>query len=222
MIKRLKELNPDLQIYGLDDPAFGRYGCRLTEVDFSGYIDIMANRPIPEEGNIYVGEDVELTNCEITAEIAARYYGCMPVQAGYCNGNSNTLDALEYHKGSEINVAVTDLVLLIGDVRDIKANTYPADKVEAFYLPAGSACELYGTTLHFAPCRVHDRGFKSIILLPAGTNQPLDPLPRPLCPEARLLWMQGKWLIAHPDSRPASLGAYAGITGKNIQLKYKI
>lgn len=221
MIKNLKESNPDLNLHHIEDAAFLQYGKELTNYDFSEYIDIMRQRSIPVTGNIYTGNDPELYACKVTAEISALSYASMPVQIGYCNGTNDQLNALEYHKGNEITIAVTDLVLLLGDIRDIHTNRYASELIDAFFMPAGSACELYGTTLHFAPCKVSDSGFKSIIILPAGTNTPIDKNISPASEEDQLLWMSNKWLIAHPDSKSASNGAYAGITGKNIELRYK-
>ena len=43
----------------------------------------------------------------------------MPIQIGYCNGNNNKLNGLEYHRDSEINIAVTDMVLMIGMEQDL-------------------------------------------------------------------------------------------------------
>jgi len=79
---------------------------------------------------------------------------------------------------------------------------------------------LYATTLHFAPCKVADEGYKSIIVLTKGTNLPLPVVPSPLSEEDQLLWMQNKWLIAHPESAPAASGALGGITSANIQINY--
>lgn len=221
MLKKLNSLNPHIQIYSITDALFSRYGKLLNGYDFSGMIHTMSQKEIPAKGNIYVAKDADLMNDALTHTISTVFYGNMPVQVGYCNGNSNKLNALEYHKGNEIDIAVTDLVLLLGDVRDIKNNTFDSGNVNAFFVPAGTACELYGTTLHFAPCRLSDSGFKSIIILPDGTNLPLASLPEPIDPEDRLLWMQNKWLIAHPESIPASKGAHAGITGDNIEIYYK-
>ncbi|MBQ5570577.1 MAG: DUF4867 family protein [Treponema sp.] len=36
--------------------------------------------------------------------------------------------------------------------------------------------------------------------------------------EDKLLWAANKWLIAHPSSSEAKAGAYAGVTGVNIDL----
>ncbi|AEY66978.1 DUF4867 family protein [Clostridium sp. BNL1100] len=221
MINYLKQLNPTLQIKSILDESFLRYGKVLDQYDFSECIEIMKTKVIPDSGNVYVACDDELMSTAIEKELSNIFYGNMPIQIGYCNGNSSKLNALEYHKGSEIDVAVTDLVLILADIRDIKDNQLPSTSTEIFFVPCGTAVELYGTTLHFAPCKVSDKGFKSIIVLPAGTNQPLLSIPSPLCEEDKLLWMQNKWLIAHEESIPASKGACAGITGENIEINYK-
>ncbi len=221
MINYLKQLNPALQIKSILDEAFLKYGKVLDQYDFSQCIEITKTKGIPDSGNVYVAIDDELMSTAIAKELSNRFYGNMPIQIGYCNGNSTMLNALEYHKGSEIDVAVTDLVLILSDIRDIKHNQLPSTSTEIFFVPQGTAVELYGTTLHFAPCKVSDNGFMSIIVLPEGTNQPLPSIPSPICEEDKLLWMQNKWLIAHKDSIPASKGACAGITGENIEIKYK-
>jgi len=220
MIHKLKEQNTSFPIYTCDNPAFKRYGKLIDTSTYKEYRIIMENRAIPNSGNIYIGLDPELTSCQISSEIASKLYGGLPIQVGFCNGNNSKLNALEYHKSSEVNIAITDLVLFLGDIRDINLATYSTTNIEAFFLPAGTACELYATTLHFAPCRVSDGGFKSIIILPLGTNDILETLPTPACDEEKLLWLKNKWLIAHPESIPASKGAHVGITGPNIELKY--
>ena len=54
------------------------------------------------------------------------------IQIGYCNGSNVKLNALEYHRSSEIDIAVTDLILLLGCQQDIKEDTYDTALVEAF------------------------------------------------------------------------------------------
>ena len=72
---------------------------------------------------------------------------------------------LEYHRNSEINVAATDLVLLIGEQKDIEDDfTYDTSKIEAFLVPAGTAIEVYATTLHYAPCNVKESGFQCVVV----------------------------------------------------------
>ena len=40
------------------------------------------------------------------AELQKKGYGELPIQIGYCNGKNYKLNALEYHRSSEIDVAV--------------------------------------------------------------------------------------------------------------------
>lgn len=220
MIHDLQKKNPSIKIYPVTDACFAEYGKVLSGFDFSECIHIMERREIPAEGNCYIASDDEMMATPLAETLSSRFYGNMPIEIGYCNGNTTKLNALEYHKGSEIDAAVTDLVLLLDTIKNIHGNTLPSSGVKAFYVPAGTAVELYGTTLHFAPCKVTEGGYKCIVVLPAGTNAALESIPEPLCDEDKLLWMQNKWLIAHEESIPASKGAYVGITGPNIEIFY--
>ncbi len=38
----------------------------------------------------------------------------MPVELGYCMGHNQKLNALEYHRSSEVNVSVTDYIVFLG------------------------------------------------------------------------------------------------------------
>lgn len=49
------------------------------------------------------------------------------------------MNAVEYHRDSEVNVALTDLILILGKEQDIEADgTYQTEKMEAFLVPAGT------------------------------------------------------------------------------------
>lgn len=220
-LKELQELNPDLKIYPVDSPEFAEYGKIVTGYDFGEILEIMNRREIPAEGNVYVAKDEEMMKTAVAGEISERFYGHMPIEIGYCNGHSYKLNSFEYHKGAEIDIPTCDLVLMLGRLPQIKHNQFSTDDVRAFYVPAKTAVELYQTTLHFAPSRLSDEGFACVIILPDGTNLPLEQIPEPKNEEDQLLWMQNKWLIAHPDSPQAQKGACVGITGKNPELKIK-
>ncbi len=112
-------------------------------------------------------------------------------------------------------------MLLLAKVQSIENNKLDTSCVEGFYLPRGTAVELYATTLHFSPCKVSDEGFKCIVILPNGTNESLPQLPHNPIAEEQLLWMRNKWLLAHPESAPAAKGAWVGLTGENLKLYYK-
>ena len=219
MIEKMQKANPGIKILPVEDAAFGKYGQIITGYDFSEYIAYMkANTPTPKEGNVYIPSDEKMEAFAVTQEVSVNFYGEMPVQVGYCNGSTSSLDALEYHKGSEIDLAVTDLVVLLGSITDIKDNVYESAKVEAFYIKAGTAVEFYGPTLHFAPCMVDENGYQCVVVLPRDTNFPLDNAVSPKNNEDKLLLMKNKWVIAHPDSGMAKDGAYVGITGVNLKL----
>lgn len=67
------------------------------------------------------------------------------------------MNALEYHRSSELDIAQTDLILLLGMQQDIEnGDIYDTSKVEAFLVPAGTGVELYATTLRYAPCKKPD------------------------------------------------------------------
>ena len=123
---------------------------------------------------------------------------------------------MEYHRNSEINVAVTDLVLLIGHQQDIEPDhTYDTSKIEAFLVPAGTGIEVYATTLHYAPCHVNKGGFQCVVVLPKGTNTDLT-FPTEKTGEDSLMTAKNKWLIAHEDAKIA--GAFNGLKGENITI----
>ncbi len=221
-IKTLNQLNPHICIKHVEDTSFADYGNILQNYDFSELIEYMdLHTSIPTDMNIYFPSIPEMEACAIYNTVQQEFYGEMPVQIGYCNGKNSSLNGLEYHKGNEINIAVTDIILLLGKVQDISNNIYRSDKVEAFYIPKNTAVELYGTTLHFAPCKTTAQGFKCIVILPKGTNEPLKHQVS-LSGKISTLFARNKWLLAHPDRKQLiDKGAYPGIIGENIEIKYE-
>lgn len=204
-----------MKIQKVTDPAFGRYGQVLEGYDFTGLIKEMKHTPVPEDV-IYVPSVEELEALDIMKDLQNKGYGGLPVQIGYCNGHNKKLNAVEYHRNSEINVAVTDLVLLIGHQQDIEPDhTYDTSKIEAFLVLAGTGIEVYATTLHYAPCHVNEGGFQCVVVLPKGTNTDLT-FPTEKTGEDSLMTAKNKWLIAHEDAKIA--GAFNGLKGENITI----
>lgn len=204
-----------MKIQKVTDPAFRKYGQVLEGYDFTGLIKEMKHTPVPEDV-IYVPSVEELEALDIMKDLQNKGYGGLPVQIGYCNGHNKQLNAVEYHRNSEINVAVTDLVLLIGHQQDIEPDhTYDTSKIEAFLVPAGTGIEVYATTLHYAPCHVNEGGFQCVVVLPKGTNTDLT-FPTEKTGEDSLMTAKNKWLIAHVDAKIA--GAFNGLKGENITI----
>lgn len=176
----------------------------------------MEHTPLPEDV-IYVPSVEEMENLSEATAFKNRIYGGLPIQVGYCNGNNHKLNALEYHRNSEINIAVTNMVLLLGWLWDVEKDyTYDTSKVEAFFVPAGTVVEMYGTTLHYAPCNDGENGFKCVVILPKGTNTDID-FPLTKEGEDALMTAKNKWLIAHEEA--GIEGAFNGLRGENLTIR---
>ena len=204
-----------MKIQKVTDPAFRKYGQVLDGYDFTGLIKEMKHTPVPEDV-IYVPSVEELEALDVMKDLQNKGYGGLPIQIGYCNGHNKKLNAVEYHRNSEINVAVTDLVLLIGHQQDIEPDhTYDTSRIEAFLVPAGTGIEVYATTLHYAPCHVNEGGFQCVVVLPKGTNTDLT-FQAEKTGEDSLMTAKNKWLIAHEDAKIE--GAFNGLKGENITI----
>lgn len=220
----------DVQIDSVYEEEFKSYGRVISNYDFQELVTYMdEHTDIPQDGNVYVASVYEMERCSVVKELQSSLYGGMDIQVGYCNGKNSTYNGFEYHKGSEINVAVTDFLLVLGHSYDIQKNTYDVSQAHVFFVPKGTAIEMYQTTLHLSPLRVREEGFKGIVILPRGTNTPLTDEEKQMCDEKRkagdeeavLLLQRNKWVIAHPDREPLiKQGAYAGVTGENKKIFY--
>lgn len=199
------------------DQAFRKYG-RVIDLDLTDLKEKLKNTPIPEDV-IYVASDKELEECQEYADIRDSIYGGMPIQIGYCNGNNYLLNAVEYHRDSEINVALTGAVLILGCLQDVEEDfTYDTGKMEVFEVPEGMAVELYGTTLHYAPCNLNKEGFQVAIILPKGTNTEKPKAVSGKRAEDKLMTAKNKWLIAHKESGLEAGGAFVGLKGANLEI----
>lgn len=218
----VREKNPHIEMYSVFDEAFLKYGKVIEGIDFTPFITYLEEKTdVPEQGNIYVASNKEMEELSLAKIIKQNVYGDMAIEVGYCNGNNSFLNAQEYHKCSEINVGATDFVLLLSQVTDIKEGKLKTKAIKGFYVPKGVAIEVFATTMHFAPCKLSDEGFKCLVILTRGTNEAIDFEKVSYTQEDPLLFMKNKWLIAHKDSIPAKdKGAYVGIEGENIRVYY--
>ncbi|GLC79274.1 DUF4867 family protein [Lacrimispora brassicae] len=205
-----------LLIKPVTDPAFHVYGKVVTGYDVEELLEKMKETPLPDEV-IYVPSVKELEELAVSKEIEKKLYGQLPIQVGYCNGHNKKMNAVEYHRNSEINVAVTNLVLILGRQQDITPDyTYDSGNMEAFLVPAGTVIEVYATTLHYAPCHVEE-GFRCVVILPKDTNTDLEPAGKEVNEEDRLLFAKNKWLIGHKEGGLPD-HAYIGISGENLSI----
>lgn len=205
-----------MQIYQVTDERFKKYGKVISNVDFAELVKALEDKtPLPE-GVEYVPGCDALEALPVMQELSVKTYGEMPIQIGYCNGHNHMLNALEYHRDSEINVAGTDAILMLGLEADITEDfTYDTSKVEAFLVPKGVAVEVFATTLHYAPCSVDGNGFKVAIVLPKGTNYDLKSAHAG--GEDDHLTAVNKWLLGHPEGGLPE-GSPMGLVGENLSL----
>ena len=139
IIEDLIRLNRRLNIQEVNSLTFKEYGKIMVGYDFSELLGYMERETsIPEEGNIYKASVPELEAFAVYERLSKGFYGEMPIQIGYCNGRNSTLNGLEYHIGSEIDIAASDFVLLLGRLQDVADDRYSADRVDAFFVPKGN------------------------------------------------------------------------------------
>lgn len=200
----------------IKDPEFQRYGYELKG-DYRSIVSYLEkNSPMPQSANLYVRDDPEMHHLDGIVDICEEVYGLSTIETGYCNGYNSKLNCLEYHSCPEVDIAATDLVLLLADQNDVKDGKVDSSDCKAFLLKKGEAVVLYPYVFHFSPCKLSDEGFKCAIILTDGTNRDLEKSPSDV-----RLWKENKWLYAHPESNQAKLGAYVGITGENTEIKYQ-
>ena len=216
MIKKLQDLNPDITFFDVTDKEFATYGKVISGLDVSDITKAAKKISNNITGSAYYPSVAEFECLPIAKEIRNEFFGTLPAQIGYCHGHNNLLNATEWHFSSEINIAVTPIVLILGHIWEVEDNKIDVSKFKAFYLPAGTAVEVYATTLHYCPCEVEKGGFGCVVGLPGDTNTALkESVNNPL------IYQRNKWIISHPDNkRLVEAGAIAGIKGKNIGIKY--
>ena len=203
-------------IHNVHDESFHPYGRVINGLDVSGIMEALKDTECPTDHTIYVASDPKLEQTASGEKVRQIVYGELPVQIGYCNGYNVFLNALEYHRSSEINIAENDLILLLGKQQDITDDFhYDTSKVEAFLVPAGTVIEVYATTLHYAPCSVDGKPFRCGVVLPKGTNTELTSA-HGGDSEDKLITAVNKWLIAHPDA--GIEGAFNGLDGENLRV----
>jgi len=203
-----------MKIYSVYDAEFAPYGRVIPDLDAAELLSALEKvSPAPEDAVIYIPSDETLEALPIFRQLRDGVYGGMPVQIGYCNGTNHVMNALEYHRGAEVNIPTTDIILLLALQSEMDENfMLDSSCVKAFRVPAGVSVIVYETALHYAP--VGD-GFRCIVVLPRDTNTDLPEKTENPCREDRLLYARNKWLIAHPDAPEVKNGAFAGITGEN-------
>lgn len=216
MLELLKQKNPQLALHHVESAAFETYGRVIKSLDTDAILAAAGKIENPSDGSAYVASQPEFEVLDIKEEIQKEFFGTLPAQIGYCWGHNNFMNATEWHTCSEINIAVTPLVLILGHVWDVKDGIIDSSKFQAFYLPKGTAVEVYATTLHFCPCEVSTDGFGCVVALSQGTNTDLQ-----IQPKDKKLFRKNKWIVCHEKNETLlARGVVPGITGINYKVAY--
>lgn len=209
-------LNPATALYPVYSPRFLEYG-KVYNCNTKEAVDYLINNvALPEEGNFYKANDEKLIKLSLIKNIEREVFGEIKVQAGWCCGYQKKMNAMEWHKSSEVIIAATDMVLLLGHFCDVVKERYDSKKAEGFYLKKGDIIELYPMVLHFSPLCIGEY-FIAAIILPKETNLILEE------GISGMLRAKNKWLLVHPENEKAiSCGGIVGIDGDNITIsKYE-
>lgn len=205
-----------MKIYNVTDYQFSEFGRVLSGFKLEEMEQYKKEIPVTDDV-VYVPNVDEVCQLPIAKKFQNEVYGELPIQIGYCCGKNHLLNAVEYHKNSEINITMTDAILLLGRQQDIQMNhNYDTSLMKAFLIPKGCVVELYATTLHYAPCSVGGKEFFVYVILPKGTNEPLEEVDAKH--ENRLLVAKNKWLIAHREAKFDSK-VHIGLVGENLSVE---
>lgn len=203
-----------MKLYSIKDKEFAKYGRVIDAPYFAELKKASEEIPVPETGSMYRASEPAFDTEEINAYYK-QVFGEMDVQVGYCWGRNDVLNALEWHKNSEIAVALTDLIMLLGDMSEMEDGKFKSKNLKAFLFKEGESAELFATTLHFCPGMPDQKVFKNVVVLPKGTNLPLEGESND-----KFLHAKNKWIIVHSDfKRLVDMGRVVGIVGKNIKIK---
>lgn len=206
-----------MEILSVKSLEFQAYGRVVENVDFSALLEELKKTPVTD-GVVYEPSVKAFEETDTYTQLTEITYGEMPIQIGFCNGHNSMLNALEYHRDSEINVMATDAILLLGLRSELEADfTFDTAKVKAFLVPAGTAVEVYATSLHYAPCGVDGKGFQVAVVLPRGTNYPFTKKRTDRKDEDQLMTAVNKWLVGHPEGG-LDEGTFLGLKGENLSV----
>ncbi len=216
-INTLRNKNPNITIYSVEDSEFKSFGRIIENIDTNEIIEEAKKIELPQSGSVYYPTVEAFEALNIASIIENKCFGTLPTQIGYCFGHNSLMNATEWHTSSEINIAITPLVLILGHIWDMENGRIASSDFKVFYVPEGTVLEVYSTSLHFCPCEVSEGGFGCIVALPKGTNIPLES-------ESKdpYLFRKNKWIIAHNNNEGLIAGGVAaGIYGDNTEIKYQ-
>ena len=97
-------------IHEVTEECFKKYGKVIDSIDLTELVSTMQTVEIPADV-VYEPSISALEKLKCATELQQKTYGELPIQIGWCIGNNHKLNAVEYHRCSEVNIAATDAIL---------------------------------------------------------------------------------------------------------------
>ena len=221
-MRKLNELNPDIDMLFIEDTSFLRYGRVHHDRPVDNLLAALDGGTGSGTGVLRsVNEQLDAPPAELASTLR-EIFGSTELQVETVRGKNTRLDALEYHKCVEVVVAGTDMVVLMGLVCDIvwPGGTFDVSRTRAFYVPRGTVYEVFPWCLHSTPVHVHEaEGFRCIVIQPKGSHAPIDFTPDQ-GGEGKLMQGRNTWLIGYAEEAGLSgASAHRGLKGRAIKLK---
>lgn len=218
MIEKIRIKNPSLTILSVEDDKFSPYGIVHDGYNVDSIVQYMEERPLVKD--LFINNDPYLSQNMQAHYLSQCIFGQLECSIGSFIAQNQKMNAMEYHRHSELLVTASPLILILSHISKIHNSTFRSSEAEIFYAPVGKVIELFATTLHFAPCAASVlQGVRQAVILLKGTNTPLDKPLEKFPAENKLLFQKNKWLLAHPEASDLlAQGAYAGINGDNITI----
>lgn len=208
----------NIELISAYDNEFKRYGRIVEGFETDSVLNWLRENVTIPSGLVYVPREEAFMKMQIAQDIENRFFGGMSSNLGYVAGHGNTLNALEFHKCSEINLGLHDFILFLALRSEIGEDGILDTKyVKAFHIPKGVMIEMFAGTMHYAPCSFDkETGYCVFAACLEGTNSDC-PRISPVSIEDKHLAGKNKWLYAHPDSNEVKVdGAPVGLRGENL------
>lgn len=220
-IESVREKNPTREIRSVFDASFAEYGCVHDGVSVPRMEAFVRSMPMTDDEFYVACSDELMSMGSETDYIVDTLYGQAPVQIGYYSGHAHKLNAVEWHKCSEILILFEDVVLILGKLTDIVNGTFDTAKAAYYFVPAGTCVEIYATTLHWSPCQAGPNGVRQVVVQIKGTNTPLERPVRRGEGMNDLLLERNKWVLIHEEARSSMPpAAHVGIVGENPEIAF--
>lgn len=217
ILDELRKKNPDLTILSVEDSEFATYGCVHKSVELPEMKKFLYSQE-RDAFEYYVPGEEAIESLPEAVQFTEDMFGQVPCQIGWYYGKGSKLNAVEYHKCSEVLYEYEPCVLIVGHLWDIKNDELDSADMKIFYCPADMCVELYATTLHFAPARATAEPVMQIVAQSKGTNTPLLVPAKGNEPENKYLLERNKWVLIHPEAKESFPTAFVGIKGANITI----